>query len=121
MSEQQPLSRERIERGIERAISEQHKLTDQYRIDLDAAVRAEAEFKKRYAQERLIARTSSSFGDVKMNADIAEDIATGKTNDERLAMLTTSANMESTKQALLSVRSRINALQTLSANHREIT
>ncbi len=121
MPEQAPLTRERIERGIADALNLQSTLTDQYRKDLDAAALAEAEFKKKFAQERLLARTDSVYLGVKMNADIADDIATGKTNDERMAMLTTSANENATRQALLSVRARLESLRTLAANHRELT
>lgn len=121
MTEQSPLSRERIEKGLEKAIFEQSKLTDQYRKDLDAAAVAEAEFKKKFAQARILARTSGEIDGVKVTSDFADDVATNRTHEERLTMLTTSAQEAATRQALLSVRTRIQALQTLNANHREIS
>ena len=114
------LSRERIEAGITKAIFLQEQLTAQYRLDLDAAAIAEADFKNSFAQERLIARTEASFDGVKMTADIADDVATSHTADKRLTMLLTAAKENATRQALLSIRMRLDALRSLGANYRDM-
>ncbi len=114
------LSRERIEAGITKAIFLQEQLTAQYRLDLDAAAIAEADFKNSFAAERLIARTDASFEGIKMTADLAEDVATTHTADKRLNMLLTAAKEAATRQALLSIRMRLDALRSLGANYRDM-
>ena len=121
MAEQAPLSRERIESSITNSLNRQEVLTDQYRTDVDASAAAEADFKEWFAKERLIARTAAHYEGVKMGDKMAEDIATVKTAEKRTKMLLTAASESATRQALMSVRERIEALRTLNTNHREIS
>jgi hypothetical protein len=113
-----PLSYEHIENAMRRSINQMSELTAEFAITLDAFAAAEAAFKVAFAKSRLTARASGGDGK-KVTADLAEDIATVETEEERFQMEIARAKNDATRQALLSVRSRLEALRSLMASYRE--
>ncbi len=115
-----PISRDRIEGFIQISMNRQDALTNQYRADAENAAKAEAEFKSAFAQARLRARAGGNYAGAKVTGDIADDLATEETAELRMEMLTTAAREAATRQALLSIRMKLDSLRSLMANYREI-
>jgi len=118
VSERAPLSITSIENRLRDAIHRQEELTSGYLEIIENAGRAEAEFKTKFAKERFEARVLGVVNGVKISGDAADDLATIETEDERFAMEATAAKRDATRQALLSVREEIGALQSLNSNYR---
>ena len=115
-----PISRDRIEGFIQISMNRQDALTNQYRADAENAAKAEAEFKSAFAQARLRARAGGNYAGAKVTGDIADDLATEETAELLMEMLTTAAREAATRQALLSIRMKLDSLRSLMANYREI-
>ena len=118
MTEAAPISLDRIEKYLQSAINAQDKLTTEFLETVREFETAETEFNIRFAQERFTARTNADIDGVKMTEKLADDIATNKTKDERRSMAAARARIDATRQSLNSVRKKMDAYQTLSANHR---
>jgi hypothetical protein len=121
MSERGPLSIGAIENRLRDAINRQNELTSGYLDVIEAAGRAETLFKTRFAKERFNARVLGVVNGVKISGDAADDIATIETEDERFEMEATAAKRDAHRQALLSIREEIGALQSLNSNYRTVT
>lgn len=80
---------------------------------VDAAV-CEATFKAEFAKERLKARA----GGIKLTVDVAEDIATVATEDERRAYLLAANNLTVLREALRATTSRMDGARTMAASFR---
>jgi len=119
MTENTPLSYHNIELSMSHAMSQMEELTKDFAGTADEYGYAESAFKVAFAKSRLEARVGGNHEGVKMTADIAEDIATVATEKERMAMEAAKARNDATRQALLSVRSRLEALRSLMASYRE--
>jgi hypothetical protein len=113
-----PLSYQHIENSMRSSINQMTELTAEYAKTMDAFSVAEATFKVAFAKSRLLARAGGDKTK-KVTADYAEDIATVETEAERFEMEIARAKNDATRQALLSVRSRLEALRSLMASYRE--
>jgi len=114
-----PFSYINIEESMRHAMNQMAELTKDFAGTADEYGYAESAFKVAFARNRLEARFGGNREGVKMTADIAEDIATVETEKERMAMEAAKAKNDATRQALLSVRSRLEALRSLMASYRE--
>jgi hypothetical protein len=114
-----PLSYQHIENAMRHAINQMDDLTKDFAITADEYGSAEASFKVAFAKSRLTARVGGDFEGKKITADLADDIATVNTESERIAMEGAKAKNDATRQSLMSVRSRLEALRSLMASHRE--
>jgi hypothetical protein len=101
------------------SINKMDDLTSEYATTADEFATAEAEFKIAFAKARLTARSGGDYEGRKMTADLAEDLATVGTETEKRAYEAARAKHDATRQALMSVRSRLEALRSLMASHRE--
>ena len=120
MVERAPLSITSIENRLRSAINRQDELTGTYLEIIENKGRAEAAFKTKFANERFEARVLGVVNGVKISGDAADDLATIETEDERFEMEATAAKWDATRQALLSVREEIGALQSLNSNYRSV-
>lgn len=114
-----PLSYMRIEETMRHAMNQMEDLTSSFAVTADEFGKAEATYEIAYAKSRLSARYEGSHNGLKITADMASDLATTETETERLAMEAAKAKHDATRQALLSVRSRVEALRSLMASYRE--
>ena len=114
-----PLTYKNIEASILHSVDRMDELTKIFAGTADEYGRAEAAFKSAYAKSRLSARIEGPINGVKVTSDMAEDIATVDTEVERMAMETAKAKNDSTRQALMSVRSRLEVLRSLMASYRD--
>jgi hypothetical protein len=115
-----PLSYQNIEDAMRHAIKQMNDLTKDFAVTADEYGSTEATFKVAFAKSRLMARVSNDYEGKKMTADLAEDIATVDTESERMAMEASKAKHDAARQALMSVRSRLEALRSLMASYRDI-
>jgi hypothetical protein len=92
-------------------------LTSRYAETADEFGQAETAFKVAFAKSRMMARVNNDGR--KVTADAAEDVATVETEMERIAMESARAKNDACKQALISVRSRLEALRSLMASYRD--
>lgn len=114
-----PLSYQRIEETMRHAINQMEDLTSSFAVTADEFGNAEAIYEIAFAKSRLSARYEGSHNGIKITADMAADLASVETESERLAMEAAKAKHDATRQALLSVRSRLEALRSLMASYRE--
>lgn len=114
-----PLSYMRIEETMRYAINQIEELTSSFAVTADEFGNAEAVYEIAFAKSRLSARFVGTQDGIKITADMASDLATVETEPQRLAMEGAKAKHDATRQALLSVRSRLEALRSLMASHRE--
>jgi len=114
-----PLSYQRIEETMRHAINQMEDLTSSFAVTADEFGNAEAAYEVAFAKSRLSARYEGSHNGIKITADMAADIAATETEPQRLAMEAAKAKNDATRQALMSVRSRIEALRSLMASYRE--
>jgi len=114
-----PLSYSHIENAMRHAIDQMETLTKDFAVTADEFGAAESLYKVAFAKSRLIARTSGEGK--KVTADAAEDIATVETETEKFAMEAAKAKHDATRQALMSVRSKLEALRSLMASYREVS
>lgn len=119
MGNTEPLSYARIESAMRDSINRLDELTEDYATTADEFASSEAEFKIAFAKARLTARSEGEYEGRKVTADLAEDLATVSTDVERRVCEAARAKHDATRQALLSVRSRLEALRSLMASHRE--
>jgi len=119
MPELPPLSYDLIERSLRKQMDNQEGLTKEFATHVEALSRAEAEYKFRFAEERLHARMAGEHEGRKMTADMADDIATINTDSERRAMEGAKAKLDATRQALSTARTQIDSLRSLMATYRE--
>jgi hypothetical protein len=119
MTNSEPLSYSKIEAGMRQSINQLDELTSEFASVADAFAMAEARFKIAFAKARLMARSDGDYEGRKITADLAEDLATVATEQERLECEGARAKHDATRQALLSVRSRLEAMRSLMASHRE--
>lgn len=112
-----PLNYQHIESTMRHAINQMDELTENYARTADEFGNAEATFKVAFAKSRMMARIGNDGR--KVTADAAEDVATVETESERFAMEAARAKHDACKQALLSVRSRLEALRSLMASYRD--
>jgi hypothetical protein len=108
------LSQYQIAEAIEAEVERMQGLVDEIRQAAVDTARAEADFKVRFAQHRLQARTSPN----RLNVDTVDDMATVATEDERYAHLIAVNNLSTLREALRASQSHIDALRTLAASHR---
>jgi hypothetical protein len=91
-------------------------------LKAQAAAEAEAAYKVRFAQQRLVARDQEGHGPGgRTSNDEADDRATRDCAKELRAYLIADALYESAKQALKSRTSQMDALRTIAANIRAAT
>jgi len=109
----------RIEETMRYAINQIEELTSSFAVTADEFGSAEAVYEIAFAKSRLSARFEGSHDGIKITADMASDLATVETEPQRLAMESAKAKHDATRQALLSVRSRLEALRSLMASYRE--
>ena len=102
------------------AINQMETLTKDFARSADEFGSLESTFKVAFAKSRLIARANGEYNGKKMTADFAEDIATAETEKERIAMEASRAKHDANRQALMSVRSRLEALRSLMASYRDM-
>jgi hypothetical protein len=114
-----PLSYARIENAMRDAVNQMGEFTHTFAGAADDAAIAEAEFKVAFAKSRLQARAAGDHEGRKITESYADDLAMVATENERMRMEQTKAKYDATRQALLSVRSRIEALRSLMTSHRE--
>jgi hypothetical protein len=121
MTEYEALDYIKIEEAMRLAINKQDEFTKAFAAAADEYASAEATFKVAFAQARLTARAAGDHEGRKVTESYADDLATVGTQEERFAMESCKARYDSTRQALLSVRSRLEALRSLMASHREVS
>jgi hypothetical protein len=114
-----PIGYGEIERSMLHAIEQMEGLTKDFSVTADEYADAESTFKIAFAKSRLMARAGNNYEGKKVTADLADDIATVETEKERIAMEASKAKHDATRQALLSVRSRLEALRSLMASYRD--
>jgi hypothetical protein len=114
-----PLSYTRIEETMRYAINQIEDLTEKYAVTADEYGLAEATYEIAFAEFRVQARLEGTPDGSKVTADYAADYATTHTRAERFAVNKAKAKHDATRQALLSVRSRLEALRSLMASYRE--
>ena len=114
-----PLSYQHIENAMRRSINQMEDITQSFAVTVDEFGFAESEFKIAFAKSRLTARVTGDSTGKKMTADMAEDIATVETSEERMRMESARAKHDACRQALMSVRSRLESLRSLMASYRE--
>jgi len=114
-----PLTYSNIENSVLRAVERMEELTKVFAGTADEYGKAEAAFKSAYAKSRLNARVGGVYEGIKVTSDMAEDVATVSTEVERFAMEAAKAKNDSTRQALMSVRSRLEVLRSLMASYRD--
>lgn len=114
-----PLSYALIETSLREEMERQDELTKEFARHVEALSSAEAEYKFRFAEERLHARMAGEHEGRKMTADMADDLATINTDSERRAMERAKAKLDATRQSLSTARSQIDSLRSLMATYRE--
>jgi len=114
-----PLSYQHIENALRDAINKMADLTQDFATTADDYAVAEATYKVEFAKARLSARAKGDHEGRKVTESNADDIATVATESERFHMERTKAQHDAARQALLSVRSRIDSLRSLMTSHRE--
>lgn len=113
-----PLTQNGVEREITRLSGLMEEGVEELdRVSSDAAV-AEADFKIRYAQERIKAKVQAGG---KITVSDADDAATVETETELRRRLVTEAKKEVGQERMRTLRARIDALRTVSANIRAQT
>jgi hypothetical protein len=114
-----PISRERIEEHLQKAINRQDQLTSELVAAYDNQVQSEVDFKVAYAKSIWYAKSNGVVDGVKITDTTAEAYATTETEKERRAMLSTEAIVNSLRQSLTTEREKMKSLQTLNVNYRE--
>ena len=92
--------------------------TEQYASLSEGAASAEADYKLKYAKTHVQLAASKN---VKMTVHERQAIADLQSNDEFRIFKINEARRQSSKEALLSIRARLDALRTLSASLRNQT
>lgn len=110
------LSPYQIAEAIEAEVERMQTLVEEMRQAAVDTARAEADFKVRYAQQRLQARTSEQ----RLNIDTVDDLATVATENERYAHLIAANNLSTLREAIRASQAHIDALRTLAASHRAV-
>ena len=105
-----------VEQELRRLSDLLEERTDELRVQSEHAAQAEATYK--LAKSRTIVQILSEG---KSTADEREARAYIACSDQLVERLTSAAAAESTREACRSLRAQLSALQTLSANHREIS
>lgn len=128
MTEQsEPLTYGRIEDGIRKGLNLQVELTEQFAETGDALAAADVEYKRAYAVARATYRAEGEprldreQGFKKYTQDALEDLANESTINEYSAYLHAKAAHDAVRQKLTSVRTRLDALRSLMASHRQVT
>lgn len=111
------LSQGEIESRILDVDDELERVTDEYADLSDAAAHAEAAYKEAHARAMLAVAATGE----KVPVAIKEARADLAAHDEFRAWKIAEARRAAAKEALLSLRSRLDALRTLSANVRMLT
>jgi hypothetical protein len=111
----------RIEQGIVRALKRQEDLTDSFASTGDDLAHADVNYKRAFAEARSTARLTGIAEAKKLTTDAVDDLANQDTVKEYEDYLVAKTRHDACRQALLSVRTRIDALRSLMASHREVT
>lgn len=120
----EPLTYDKVESAIRTAINRQEKLLEEYAHESDDLALKEAAYKLARAKAREEIRYSPiTVGDaVKFpSVDAVDDAADREVTDDHAAFLTAKSKLDITRQALTTVRARLDALRTLAATHRSVT
>jgi hypothetical protein len=112
------LNYHQIEEEMIRLMKVQEELVERLAFLASESAEAEANFKSVFHVSRYNARMSTDHG--KVTADMAEDVATFETAEERKTYLAAQAKYDGTKQALLTARSNLESMRSLMASYREI-
>ena len=120
MSQFSSLTHGDIVAEMNKAIVEQQNLTAQFGALADAMSKTKVDYKAAFARARIEARESGVFEGRKVTVDMAEDLATLKTEAELHAFTLAEARYDTCRQALATVRARMEVLRSLMASHREI-
>ena len=103
-----------IEKGIKYEQKVLHDLVEQIQEAGTAAAVAEAEYKAKFSQARLIARSARE----KMTVGEVEDMANEQCEAEHLKHLITENHFATLKEGLRASQARLNGWQTLAASMR---
>jgi hypothetical protein len=115
------LSYDRIESAMVSAMNKLEKCTADYAVATDAYAVAEADHRYAYSLARNNARAECRATNEKYSEKLGDDFAILATHDEYLVAEKAKAVQDACRQALLSTRSRLEALRSLMTSHREMT
>lgn len=118
---EQPLTYERVESAMRTALARQEDLLAAYVQESDQLATAEASYKLAWASARASLRYERIEETGRFpSADAVDDEATIRVQDEQQEFLAAKAKLDATRQALTTVRTRLDTLRTLAATHRQV-
>lgn len=114
-------SYDNIEKAMVSGMAKLERCTADYARATDAYAVAEADYRYAYAVARMNMREQCKVVGEKYTDKVGEDAAVIETAELYLAAEKARAVQDAARQGMLSTRSRLEALRSLMASHREIT
>ena len=116
---QSPLTYDRIEEELRKTMRREEELVEEFALAVHARARAEDAYKTGIARARVQYRVSQAEAGLKATDQMTADHAQVQVETEFADYLLADAQEQATKQALYSIRSRGEKLQSLMASYRQ--
>ena len=113
-----PLTYDRIELALRKTMDREEELVDEFAAAVEARATAEDAYKTGIARARVTYRVAQAESGLKATDQMTADHAHLQVEEEFATYLLADAAEQATKQALYSIRSRGEKLQSLMASYR---
>lgn len=117
---QQPLTYQRIEDAMRSLLNHERGVVADYVKAGDELAETEVEYKRAWAEARVIARHDYREQTIKYTQDMVEDAAQLATHEQFTEYMKAKNRRENTRQVLGSIRAQLDCMRSLLSSHRQM-